>query len=358
MSKSFFKNILKNFLIFSFSIFISFIFIEILLSLFFPQPLRGSWLIQDETGLYINKNYGSSKDSNEHTKVIYHFDKFNNRKNNNNNNNNKDKILILGDSYTFGHLIEDGYTYVDKLQNDFKNYELINSAVVGWGTEDYTKFIDNYCLNINPKYIIIFLNSHDIGRAEANRLFEVNNNLLINKKPKLNQVKIFLNNIPYYEIILENSHFASFLRKSLQNIYYNYFNFELRTIDKTLQFNSNKASLENLDKTNELILYKIKQLFIFANKKANLCGAKLIVIDIGTSDYFQTNNAFHIFKNQSKSFFHNNDIIFLDLTEDLNMIFFRENVKNLSFKNDGHPNKIGNDYIYKAASKALKNIIE
>ena len=54
-------------------------------------------------------------------------------------NNQGDKILILGDHLLLVYL-KDNDTYMNKLQNQFSQYNLINSSVPGWSLEDYYLF--------------------------------------------------------------------------------------------------------------------------------------------------------------------------------------------------------------------------
>ncbi len=44
------------------------------------------------------------------------------------------KVLILGDSFTFGQGVEDSSPYPEVLQGSFPDYKIINGGVSAWGT--------------------------------------------------------------------------------------------------------------------------------------------------------------------------------------------------------------------------------
>ena len=107
---------------------------------------------------------------------------------------NKVKIAaFLGDSFTFGHLLPNGSTYVDRLQNHFLNeFEIINAAGGGWGTADYAKYIEIFCEKIRPQQIFIYLNFGDIDRSLKSTLYRLNDEgqLELTKDHKKSKLKV------------------------------------------------------------------------------------------------------------------------------------------------------------------------
>lgn len=364
--------IIKNVLLIFFSALVIIFFIEIILRFFFPQPLKGSWLRQDQTGLYINKNSGMSIDESKYSKrVTYSFDIFYNRKTKKKVIKDYNRILVLGDSYTFGYLLPDGSTYIDKLQNKFLDYQFINSATIGWGSEDYFKFIENYCSFIKPKYILIFFNQHDIARSTEDRFYTlIDNNLIVLKNYNINKIYLYLKKILFFELIIENSHFISVIRQSLTSIYYKSHYYLTKKKDNNNKVNNdlivnnirkdlfdNKLIINNFEKlSNYKTLEKVKKIIIHGNNIANACNSELIFINLGLEVDKSKNELinFHI----NENFFNTYNIKFYDLSDNENVLFYINNTKNLTIKSDGHPNEKGADYIYKALTDVIKDIIK
>ena len=88
----------------------------------------------------LKKNYNHKIDRwNSEYYATYNFAEYRNRVTRKINKDNP-KILILGDSFTFGLYLKDQMTYIDKLQNKFNQYYFVNSSTPGWGLEDYYLF--------------------------------------------------------------------------------------------------------------------------------------------------------------------------------------------------------------------------
>ena len=81
------------------------------------------------------------------------------------------RILVLGDSFTFGWLLDDADTYVARLQElvdaEFGpgRFVLLDAAAGGWGTADYLFFLEDFGPQIRPDAVLVFVNIDDIGRS-------------------------------------------------------------------------------------------------------------------------------------------------------------------------------------------------
>ena len=158
----------KNLLLFLFSLCFLFLLSEFFVRIFYPQSLQKSWKEQEpKFNVGVNKkNYFHEMHRIKNAKASYTFGKFRNRitikgqelKN-------KPKVLVLGDSLTFGWLMQDEFTLIHKLQIKNMDYQFINSSTANWGSSDYTVFSEIYCNEIKPKKIIIVLNTDDIDRG-------------------------------------------------------------------------------------------------------------------------------------------------------------------------------------------------
>ena len=96
-------------------------------------------------------------------------------------NENSCRYLILGDSYSFGWLVDYEEAFPTLIQNHLqkelnKEIEFINSAVSGWGIADYSSYIKIYKNKLEKaelKGIIVFINFDDPQRAAYSDLYTI-----------------------------------------------------------------------------------------------------------------------------------------------------------------------------------------
>ena len=317
---------------------------EFLVKYFIPQNISGSWRVQNEYGLMLNKNSGKSL----HTtlgdyKSNYSFGKFHNRKYNLEENENK--ILVLGDSVTFGWGLNDEDTFIYKLAKKFSDYEFINAAAGGWGTADYTRYYDDFCKLIKPKYTLIFIDNFDLDRSIESNLYNLNNkDELVKGENIINLNKKIMNSLPFYDYLIERSHLLNLLKVIILSP------------SKPMKFNLGgvvQAAEVTKDK-NQLLSEK---LFFEIKKISNKCNSKLIIFNIGWWDYNIQNTITSIFLRNSKSFFGNNKVIYFDLNNEMSEV--SNNKKKYSNKEDNlHPNKIGSNILYNKIKPKLEKLIK
>lgn len=339
----FFKKIFFNFILIIISFFISFLIVEFFLKNFYPQNLSGSWRIIHESGLMLNKNIGSSEHiwgsgTADKINIKYSFGKYHNRLYKNQSRNySKDKILILGDSFTFGWLLEDKDTFVYNIQRNINNKLFINAASGGWGMADYVKYTELFCKEIAPTEVWVFLNNSDVDRANNSNLYKLdsegNLDAIIHKKTNLEKLKFILNSYLFYDLLLEKSHAIQFIRNSLLRFY-----------------NVNLASNKIEDRKN---YYKNillgKALLTRLKKETTSCGANLKIFYLGWPLLFmQSDEMTHFIKLiKEEDFILKNDIMFYDLSLTKEMKDVQINLNKYSLK-EQHPNKKGNQKILSA----------
>jgi len=357
----------KNLFLIVSSILIVFIFIEILLSLIYPQNLDGWYKTRDASGLNIlrKNSYFFHRDFGRDVK--YTFGKYNNRLTSNQKN--EEKILFLGDSFTFGWLVEDRYIFTNLLQRSLQNFEIINSSVPGWGIADYTRYLENYCETIKPKKTIIMLNTDDFRRGfetklykadiislikirensfpEIERAFKMDYSEMFKKfKFKLTKDKPLVenskfHNIPFYKYLVQNSNLFYLFRQSIVNIK-----------NKKFFFNSKKFS-EEFDIPSRSIpdKYKLanifgKILFIRLREIASKCNSELNVIYSGWYDYKNLPKLYNptiYFLHEAELFFQKHKINYFDLSEKMKIM--HKNPKEYIITYDNHPNELGHQII-------------
>ena len=353
------RNFFKNLLTLLLSSLITLFLAEFISRVFTPQDLSGSWSVINEDGLRMNKSSGRSIHRFNNREVIYNFDKFGTRKLPNINQIDSQKILILGDSFSFGYLLNNKDTYVYKLNEHYKDKIFYNASTAGWGALDYTSYFERYCSLIKPDITVVILNADDITRLykrllESKLYFVDENMLFLRKKVYIpstkDKLKKFVNKTPGFNFLIENSNLIQLFR----NVYI----FGLKALDKKNLYRENlTTSTFGIDdvgmELNDFLRYSYLT-FEHLIQISKLCDTQLKVIYTGV----QIKNNAGIYPTLEfiddavkNDFFKKNGIFFKNLTETKEMIKYRDNFDSVIIKFDMHPNEIGADLIY----KALKN---
>lgn len=348
-------NKFKNLLLTIFSLALSLVIIEIFISFFYPQARNGSWRIQNQDGVFLNKNNGKSihqfLGESEKISVEYNFGEYHNRillndkyKTNNN------KVLVLGDSFIFGWLLKDEDMFVTKLQNYFNEYYFINAAAGGFGDVDMYLYIDRYCSEIQPKIILFFI---DIDRALGKNSLEIDSKdeLIINKN-EINKLKRFLNNKNFYNFLMENFHSMQLIKKFYVQIsndaYVNYVKDNDQNLNKVKKIILNnkiekkKINEENKNFQKEKVL--IEKLFNKILYASNICNSKIIFIDKGWSDRKYDSKISSYVMENFFDIFDESKFNFISIYDEMENI---RQSKNKYLLEEGHPNAEANDLFFK-----------
>ena len=114
------------------------------------------------------------------------------------------RILVLGDSYTWGYGVtnEEIYTEVleEALQQKYPHYEVINGGVSGWGTDQQYLFLVNEGLKYSPDLVIVAHFFNDLDEILHTKMYGL-------QKPMftLQGGEIFLSNYPVPRPNLRNT---------------------------------------------------------------------------------------------------------------------------------------------------------
>ena len=346
----------KIYLIF-FSFFISFLFIEIIIRIFIPQDISEPWRVYLDDGLLLNKDNGVAKHSfkKANRTTEYSFGKYHNRKYNLTISENK--ILFLGDSFTFGWLLQDEDTYVYKLGEKFSKYELINSAAGGNGTADQLRYFEKFCNKIKPRYTFILINAYDIERSKISNLYSLDKeNNLINGKNNIPKISYFVDNNYLYKFLISNFHTVNFLRKiyvSINNILSN----KKPLIGDKVNNKSNKFfevdKIENLSNKKYILEKKLFKRF----KDFSLeCETDIHLINLAWENREKNLTDTDKFLKDSSEFFKQININYIDLYD--KMKAKHKNQKIYQIEVDGHPNEKANNLYFENLHDVLKKIIK
>jgi lysophospholipase L1-like esterase len=216
------NNIIKNSLLLVFSLVFVLFAAELTVSIAKPQNLSGSWRVATTSGLLANKSSGSARHQFGNRTVNYSFASPHLR---GPLPSGSVRVLVLGDSYTYGWLLDDQKNYVSLLQQKIdskfglETFALLNAATGGWGTGDYVAYAEEFGEEIRPDIILVFINSDDIGRAMRSPLwtFDAASGALTRKVAQVSKFKEMLNATPGYQWLLENSHLIQLSRTLFLN---------------------------------------------------------------------------------------------------------------------------------------------
>jgi lysophospholipase L1-like esterase len=215
------KNALFNIGIFLVSLFACILTAELGFRYFAPQDMMGSWRVRASTGQYLNRSSGTARHELCETSARYEFSHPHLR--GTPREAADSRILALGDSFTFGWLLNEESAFVSILQGladkEFGSGEFafLNAGTPGFGTAHYLRFVEEFGPEIRPDLVLVFLNTDDIGRSLNAGLYELRGNeakaVDVDHQPTTrDRVKSFLNTFPLYHWLLDNSHLVQVLR--------------------------------------------------------------------------------------------------------------------------------------------------
>lgn len=196
---------------------VSLVLIEIGLRWFLPQDLSGSWRVYSDTGLVMNRSEGTARHSRGATSVLYRFSppglrgtagpaaRY--------------RILLLGDSFTFGWLLEDEQTYAHRLQERIDatfgqgTFSIVNAAAGGWGTGSYVAYVEEFGDQVDPDIVLVFISTDDVGRAGASGLYRLRGEEAVRLRAEPPWLKRVVGAIPFWNEMVSSSQVIALLRR-------------------------------------------------------------------------------------------------------------------------------------------------
>jgi len=125
------------------------------------------------------------------------------------------RVLVLGDSFVFGWLLDEDDTLVrvlgDRVDREFGagTWTLLNGGVDGWGTANQAAFLETWGPRIQPQIVLVFLGVADVERSARSGLYA----LTSTQDPELEArgrsvggLRRVLDRLPGYRLLLEHSH--------------------------------------------------------------------------------------------------------------------------------------------------------
>ena len=189
-----------------------------------PQQMSGAWFVVGPQGILMNRASGTARDALTPTRTAtYEFNAWNQR--------GRvgflaaaARVLVLGDSFTFGLGLALDDSYVGILQRRFDEQktrprlQLLNAAAGGWGTADQLAYLEAFGPRLAPSAVVVFVNAWDVARARAVNIYRVagdGQGLTVHPVPAgQHAIKRLVESNPAYLFLLEHSHLLQLFRRA------------------------------------------------------------------------------------------------------------------------------------------------
>jgi hypothetical protein len=204
---------------------------EVAVRVLSPQDLTGPWLAFSERGYKVNRAGVTVQHQFGARVVRYRFNAEGHRGGPlGEKAPGTRRVLVVGDSFTFGFLLEEPATAVARLQALADSelgpgkIELLNAAVGSWGSADYTAYVEDHAERFKPDTLLVFLNFDDPRRALESPLWEtLAPNQLARREVRFDgwmpRLQAALNAFPPYPFLLQRSHLMQLARKRLMGVH-------------------------------------------------------------------------------------------------------------------------------------------
>ncbi|MCC5942780.1 MAG: SGNH/GDSL hydrolase family protein [Balneolaceae bacterium] len=173
------KNRAGIFLLMSTGVIIGLLIAEILVRIFLPQNRLTTWIEMHPDGFMMNQKGVTAIHNFNERQVQYRLneaglrgeqlppdDELN--------------VLFLGDSFTFGLLLDEGNTFIKLLQENVnaifpeQRINLLNGGVGGAGLADWPLWLGEFGQTVSPDIVIYMMNTSDLDRSISKNLFVAN----------------------------------------------------------------------------------------------------------------------------------------------------------------------------------------
>lgn len=220
------RNLIKNLALSGTSIVLALILLELFVRIFSPQNIYPFVYKDDPLGFYrLKENYhGIHKapefkvrvDTNSNGLRDYEYPIIKPEK--------AYRILVLGDSFTFGEGVEMEKGYTKALEkrlnssNKDRRYEVINASAFDWGTSEEYLYLKHYGLRFKPDMVVLgFFIGNDIwqNRFGSFNLDKEGRLIAIGSESVNTRLNRFLKQIPGYLSIRERSQLLALLRRKI-----------------------------------------------------------------------------------------------------------------------------------------------
>lgn len=261
------------------------------------------------------------------------------------------RIVIIGDSFTFGHGVEETERYGNRLKEKLGNVDMINLGVSGYSTAQQYLTLKNEGFKYQPDLVILGLYMSNINR----NLDTVSRPFLSFNGDSLVPVNVPINYKAALTVSDEQPYTYGWLETHLKSVQIieERLNYLMRRIDPLPQYEDGQVGW--------LLLKKIiKEM----NDRCKKRDCDLVVILIpnqgfygGTLEYWTSKKPFE----QMIRFTKEENIPCINLLPTLSEYTKNHSLNSILIKGDGHWNALGHmlvaDYIYQELTNIYPNLI-
>lgn len=358
--RSFGNEFVSKLLLIFLSLLIALLLCEGFLRVFLPQNLSGSWRVQSARGYAYNRAGGTVRHQLGKRVVTYRFNDQHLR--GAPLDPNATRILVLGDSFTFGWLLEEEKTFVHLLQKKSdtffgtETFQFLNGGAGGWGTADYLSFLEEFGESVSPDVVLVFLNVDDIARSLKSQLYSLVEGSDLELRSKARETSFSwrntLRSFALYRWLLSHSHLLQFLRSSFMQLHRHTSTVSVSQKDLPLP-----VSQVAKQSTEEVLRFG-KALFHRLDSWCRERGVLLWVLTTGWQNPEDIQSPNWIFLQHASEVFRELGIPFHDSTSEIQIDFTKLPEGSYYVPTDGHPNELGSELIAKHAWHWLKPKLE
>jgi len=237
------SRIIKTSLLILISTLAAVLFCELVVRLFLPQDKMVTWIQMHPEGFVMNQPGGFAFQELGERRAEYRFNS--NRLRGSSVDSQKVNVLTIGDSFTFGLLLNEENTYVHLLQEKANalypdSLQFLNGGVGGAGMADWPAWVDKFGPDLEIDYILYFLNYDDIQRALSKNIYifdpSAPDSLMRSQRWQPRALMRYFEQRKSYRWLQANSELANILVKLMwRNLYFK---------DLTHEFDPAKSSVE------------------------------------------------------------------------------------------------------------------
>ena len=138
------------------------------------------------------------------------------------------RVLVLGDSFTFGVGVEDDETFVARAEAllngggggkaaSAERYELINASCPGWGTENELGFWRQEGRRLRPDLLVVVYFQNDLFDNLRNQVYRVSDGRVepAPAPPSVSLARRLARAVPFYGFLCAHSHLANLVRRTI-----------------------------------------------------------------------------------------------------------------------------------------------
>lgn len=328
------------------SVVITLVIAEFMVRGFLPQNRMVTWLETHPKGFMMNQAGGSSFQQFADRTANYSFTKQRLR-GQEKDSTNKNRILAIGDSFTFGLLLNQEHTFTHQLNQNLKqagndSTVILNGGVGGAGLADWPLWLETYGKDVAPHIVLYYLNVSDLDRALSKNLFVLQNDSLIKSMRWQPQTFMFkLGKKGWYRWLQAKSDIANILVKLMwKHLYFK---------DVTHNFNAEESSYLIPDYDDFLLEsdYSLNLGLKLISRIHNWCSANNCELIVTTTGFFeqkeQPDHTSKLYNSILESGLPSN-IPFYDNTTCVNDLASND-LNNIRIPIDLHPNELGAEFI-------------